>query len=337
MKAKAIVKIVLCSLLAIILASVLCGALTYSSFDELLNHLPQISFGSSIYRDEASYTIGSGTVTGSLRRIDVDWTGGNVRIAAYGGNEISVQESVLHQVQDRDWTFTYTGHAGEPEELILAEKTEPEDEDDRLRFRLKDGTLSIHERKSGWHFSRETKMLEILIPYSMVDQLESIQLDIISAGIHLNGISADRLKIDSASSKLQIIDGYFDSVDFDCASGSCKVSGTVIGKFNMDSASGNAELDGSFESIEMDGASGDLILNSNVVPKRIEVDTASGDCMITIPSHAGFVADLDSASGDLNIEGFNGNLRNDIFTCGDGFGDYSFESASGDVTIRAGK
>ena len=107
------------------------------------------------------------------------------------------------------------------------------------------------------------------------------------------------------------------------------------GKFEMDTASGSAELNGQVESISFDSASGDLTVVSSVTPVKIDMDSASGRADITIPADSQFTAELDSASGGLNVEGFSGNSRKDSYICGNGSAEYEFSTASGDVTIRA--
>ena len=103
----------------------------------------------------------------------------------------------------------------------------------------------------------------------------------------------------------------------------------------MDTASGSANLNGQVDSISFDSASGDLTVVSSVTPVKIDMDSASGRADITIPTDSQFTAELDSASGGLNVEGFSGNSKKDSYICGNGSAEYEFSTASGDVTIRA--
>ena len=299
MRAKGIVKIVLFSLLALVLTGALVFALKFDG------ELPVFCGGGS-YKNPESYTVGSGSVAGTLSRIEVSWISGTVNIRPHDGEEIILRE------------------------------TGAKDTDDEMRFRLQGGTLTVHFRKSGlfWGATKH-KTLELLIPQSQMQALQSVELDTASAEINVEGMDASLFSVDSASGAVYAKDCTFSSVEIDSASGDCTLEDCTVGAFEMDTASGLATLSGTVETVEFDSASGDLSITSDVAPREIEVDTASGRSEITLPADAEFSAELDSASGDLRVEGFNGRSGKDSFVCGSGFNHYSFDSASGDVIIRA--
>lgn len=299
MRAKGIVKIVLFSLLALVLTGALVFALEFDG------ELP-LFFGGDTYKNPESYTVGSGSVAGALSRIEVNWISGTVNIRPHDGEEIILRE------------------------------TGAKDTDDEMRFRLQDGTLTVHFRKSGlfWGATKQ-KTLELLIPQSQMQALQSVEFDTASAEIIVEGMDASFFSSDSASGNVCAKDCSFSSVEIDSASGDCTLQSCTVGAFEMDTASGKATLSGSVEAVEFDSASGDLSITSDVAPREIEVDTASGRSEITLPADAEFSAELDSASGDLRVEDFNGRSGKDSFVCGSGSNHYSFDSASGDVILRA--
>lgn len=206
----------------------------------------------------------------------------------------------------------------------------------RLRFRLRDGVLTVHARKNGWFALGKSKRLRIGIPRGQLAALDSLSVDVASAEVLLRELTVRQAEIDSASGALTVQGGMYGFLDFDSASGGCRVEAATVTSFEMDTASGDACLDGNFQTADFGSASGSLTLRSGTVLREVEFDSASGDCDLTVPADAGFTAELDSASGDLNVEGFQGQVHRDTFTCGDGRWEYSFDTASGDVFIRAG-
>lgn len=295
---KPVVKIILCTLVVLLLAGALVWAIG-------LDGAPVLSLGGG---SDKNYTVidagGELRLTEELRGLDIDWSAGSVDVRAHDGKEVIVRETVQN------------------------------DENDRLRYYVENGTLHIRERKSGLvniGVNKE-KDLEILLPEGQYEQLE---LDVASAEMSLRGIQASRLDVDCASGDLEIHECDFNSVEFDSASGSISMDASSAGAFEMDTASGSAELNGQVDRVSFDSASGDLTVVSPVTPAKIDMDSASGRADITIPADSQFTAELDSASGSLKVEGFSGSSGKDRYTCGSGVADYEFSTASGSVTIRA--
>ena len=299
---KGIVKIILFSLLAIVLAGALVFAL---SFD---GEWPSF-FGSGFsYAEPESYSVGSGSVKGELSRIELHWTSGSVNIRPYDGDEIVLQE------------------------------TGADSEKEQLRYRLRDGVLTIQYCESGFHWNITThKSLTLLIPRTQAAALLSLEVDTASADVAVQGVTAQSFDLDTASGELRAVDCAFSSFEADTASGDCTLENCTVGSFEMDAASGRAILSGSVETVEFDSASGDLRITTATAPRKIEVSTASGRTELTLPKDAEFTAELDAASGDLRVEGFLGSSGKNLFVCGSGANRYSFDSASGDVIIRAGE
>lgn len=297
---KGVLKIILFSLLALVLVAALVFALVYDG------DLPFISFGGTSYSEPETYTVGGGSVTGDVTRIEINWAAGSVDVRSYDGDEIILKE------------------------------TGASDEDEQLRYRLRDGTLTIQYRKSG-HWGRLTsnKSLEVLIPQAQADALRMLDVDTASAELRVQSLTADVLNVDTASGGVRATDCTFATVEVDAASGDCTLENCAVGSFEMDAASGRAVLSGSVDTVDFDSASGDLRITSSVAPRRIEVSTASGRSELELPADAEFTAELDAASGDLRVEGFLGTSGKDVFVCGNGINRYSFDTASGDVIIRA--
>lgn len=330
MKAKAIVKICLCSLLAVVLTVGLVGGILALDSDGMksVSLLRLFSFNVEYYDDAELYTVGGGTVTGDVAELSIHWTDGAVNVTVGSGTDIVLRESGAESGEE-------------------------------LRWLLKNGRLTVRDRKSGVHRSSMKRTLEVELPAQL---LRELKIDSASADVFLTGVAAGTLELDTASGRLEAKDCAFDAVDIDCASTDCRFEDCKLGRFEMDTASGNATLRGSVERVELETAGGELEIVSSSVPYSIEVESISADVSLTLPVNAAFDAKLDSLSGDLNVEGFvgtygsnrfttfptgtafdaklesaSGDLKNEGFvgTDGSGMAEYRFDSVSGDVWIAA--
>lgn len=295
---KPVVRIILCSVIVLLLAGLLVWAIGFDG---------KLPIGLTRY-DDAAYTIGDmkgeTVLTDAVTALDIDWPSSHVTVSSYDGDTVILRE------------------------------TAQENANNRLRYCVENGTLRVRFCKNTVFNFSFGKDLEILLPAAQ--SLSRIELDLASAEAQLTALKADALDIDTASGDVTATDCTFGSVEVDGASSAFRAERCDIGDFEMDSASGNARLQGSFGAVSYDSASGDLLLVSDIAPRKIEMDTASGSADITVPADAEFRLEFDSASGDLTVDGFAGTSKKDGFLCGSGLAEYSFDSASGDVTFRAG-
>lgn len=293
---KPAVKITIC----LVVAAALIGALCLLLLPAASWQLPRIMHLGSDF-DDKDYHIGASDVTERVDEVEIDWSAGSIRVTTHDGDGIRITES---------------GY---------------ETERQQLRWRVVNGKLIIREHAPGLSWSLPHKALELSLPASGCNELS---IDAASAEITLDrALTLRKLEADTASGSLSADELTADEVSFDSASGDCTLRGCDVGKFDMDTASGKAVLSGRFGTLELDSASGDLELTAQTVPGSIETDTVSGKISLALPEDAQFQAELDSVSGDLNVEDFSGSYRGDVFTAGSGGGRYRFESVSGDVDI----
>lgn len=299
---KTVWKIVLCSLAAVLLTGLLVWALVFDFT------VPVLHFGDAF--DDSGYTVmdvsGEAVISEKITALEVDWTSGSVRICAYGGNEIILRE------------------------------TAQDNEANRLRYRVENGRLRVRDRKRSF-MSVSNKSLEILLPAEIANALSSVDMDAASAEITMEALIAEKLEIDTASGDVTATACSFTEVDYDGASSECRMENCTIGEFEMDAASGDAVLSGSIGELSFDSASGNLTVTTTVAPGKIDVNTASGDVDLTIPADAEFTLEYDSLSKDCNISDFVGSISDDRFICGSGSAKYQFDTASGKLSLHAGK
>lgn len=102
----------------------------------------------------------------------------------------------------------------------------------------------------------------------------------------------------------------------------------------MDTVSGGFSLAGEVLSGRFNTVSGEISLCSLISPEKIRTDSVSGSVRLEIPADSTFRASVDKVSGKLETE-FSGGWNGDVFTVGDGRGDFNFETVSGDIHILA--
>lgn len=321
MKGKAIVKIVICSVLAVIFTAIFAGALliSFSDFfeEDLSIELPEIGW------EDHNFLVGGAEISQNVNKLEIDWAAGQIILRAYDGDTLRFSEGLVSKMGDY-----VPGTEDIPAEYA------PIDED-ALRYKVTNGTLTIQSEKSSLKFwginSIKPKVLLVLIPQGALD---SVDIDNASSLVTLEGLTLDSAQLDTASGDLLVENCKVTKLDVDSASGDCEVIGQVK-TFDFDTASGDGKLQGSVEAVDMDSASGDLILNCDNTPRKIDFDSASGYADISLPGSSEFSAELDADSGDLSVSGFAVQMQNDKCIVGSGAANYDFDTASGDVTIRA--
>lgn len=306
MNKSAIVRIVIWSVVAMLLSAFLVSALTFDILGSLSEYF---NFGSKlVHYDEKDYNKGNFTTADDINTFQIYWISGNVDLSFYNGSVIKAEESSDYNIED----------------------------DNTMRYRVKDGVLTIHPRKSGmlFHFGkRNKKRLTVQIPQSLAGNISLILIDSVSARINLQDLSANKFRLKNVSGDVLLCNSNFESIDIENVSGDIKCNDIITDSLKMDTVSGQCEFVGSVQKIDFDSVSGDIDIDSSVFPREIDTDTVSGNAGFQFPTGDGFTADLDSVSGELdcNVPLINNKKS---FKYGDGSAKYDFESVSGDVTIH---
>ncbi len=282
-RASHITAIVIWSIIALVLGAILIVGLT-AGFPS------DISFGiiySKHYAEPDSYSVGNADISDTVTNLDIHWQNGSVRIEAYDGQSVLAEEE---------------GRYGD---------------DYRMRYRYRDGTLSVQycKAKIFWGFFRQPrKPLTIKIPYSMAEELGQVAVECVSACLTVEGISTQSLKIDHVSGDVALSDFSADVMD-------------------IDAVSGDFTVDGSFSTLNMDVVSGDSEITGRVMPSEIDYDAVSGNLTMTLADGNGFTARFDGVSGDF-YSSFPTERTDKEYVYADGSAHYDFETVSGDVTLR---
>lgn len=149
---------------------------------------------------------------------------------------------------------------------------------------------------------------------------ESILVDTISGDIKGNDINSKKFTIDSTS-------------------GDIKMSHINAENLGIDVTSGDVEIDGVFKNdVQIDTTSGDVKVTNAVTPKKMKVDSTSGDAILSIPkSSDGFTLNYDKTSGSIKSDfPLVGNINDSEGKAvyGEGKADFNIDITSGNVIIN---
>ncbi len=258
------------------------------------------------YPDSDTYHVGSGSATGTLKSLDISWTAGSVTISPYDGAE------------------------------ILLNATDADEDEDRMRFRLKNGVLTVYFQASGINFDPpKDKDLEILIPREQASAIQKLEIESSSAAILLNKLDIQTLNIQTASGDFTAEKCTFSSTRITSSDGNCTLSDCTVKTLNVKTASGDILIDSTIEELALSSADGDMTICNAITPNRIKAQTSDGDIEVTLPADSEFTAEYESGNNAIAIAGFRGKYQRGRFICGNSLNKYILETASGKIKLIA--
>lgn len=302
MKANAIIRIVIFSLVILVLASILVGGIAlrdrgfgwaYRLRQGTEEVSPTSPDSAEHHENEESHdsTSSSQRASSIIDELSIDWASGSITIRPGDTDEILYEETgdfdsanaMVAKVSGSKLTIQY----------------------------CKDGSFL----KGGFSFGSSLhKDLTITVPRDWVCR---------------------ELEIDVASADLDIRELTIQEFDFDGASGRCTLTDCAVGELSLDTASGDVTFSGTLDTLDCDSASAKLQLELRNTPRSIDMDTASGSLTLVLPEDCGFSVSLDALSGRFSSD-FATTTQNGRHIYGDGSCKINVSSMSGGVTIRKG-
>ena len=318
---------------------------TVEDFMEQRGQEGGIGYSDVDYDQPETYTMGGTEITDPVKRVEIDWYGGSVTVGCHEKDTVSFQESCGDTLSEE---FT-------------------------LRYRVKDGTLSlVYSTPGRLKLGNLKKDLTVLLPQDLA--LEALEIDTSAAPVTVSDLSAREISVDTASGAVELLGcqvtdqvsvdtgsgnvkaeltgalsalsadtasgditvtaGEIAQVEGDTASGSIQITAETLGSVEADTASGDVEITAqAVDEVEVNAASGGLTLTTDQAPREVQVDTASGSVLLKLPEDASFTATVDTISGKWSCQ-FPTTVDGDRYLCGSGEGRYVFSTASGDVTIQ---
>lgn len=289
MKRNAIARIIIWSLVAVLLISLLIVGINVSPSSFFTGDWSSGIIGVT-YKNSALYNVGGGTVTDEFQSIKVNWTNGKINIESYDGEDTVISE------------------------------TEVAEKENKLRWRVEDGVLKIQQMAAGMRFGLKKtpkKTLTVKIPSSAAEKLKFVNTDSVSAEVNIIGVAASgKIEIDTVSGNAELKNIKTARLDIDTVSGEVNAEGE-ISELESDSVSGDITVSSAvpLEKLDCDSTSGNIRLT---IPKNsgftLKADTVSGDISCGLPTvsesknrrvcgdgSADF--ETDTVSGDLIIKG----------------------------------
>ena len=247
-----------------------------------------------------------------------EWHHGDALDGSYTGGEIRVPAEDITAL-DIDWVAGDVKiMVTDGEEIVVTEHADhgiPEEYALQLEA---DNTLRIRYSNDVWGIDMPEKDLTVLLPRTVAENLTAVDL---------SGVSAD-----FAVGKLTVRESF----SFDTTSGKLKTEVlTATGaKADVNSVSGDIELDGSFREVKASSTSGEIDLKLRNGPAAVEVSTVSGEVDVELPAGTGFTLDYSTVSGELEYDFPLTKSKDGKYVCGDGACRIEVGTTSGSLSVE---
>lgn len=290
MKKKAIIKLIIYSVTAIVLTAVMTvgilfdfGAFRYVTSNIIKYEANEEAGFSPADSDTLTFT--------DINSLDIEWTTGNVIIKKGSGNAVTVSESADFDMNDNQ----------------------------KMRISSSGDTLRIKfsKRIRFWGtgtYNLKPKTLTVTLPEKLYD---SVSVDTVSADVEITDLNTDELDIDTVSGDITLSGIKTSTLDCDSVSGDLDAEDVSAAEVDYESVSGEMDFDGIItRSGSFDAVSGEMTLRLPPVGFYYDVDTETfsgkttlnGNDNINKGSNNGsdvVYISLTSLSGDIT---FNSNI-----------------------------
>lgn len=253
--------------------------------------------------------------------------------------------SVSSPVPDETSVSLYIPESGEKDSFAASEISEIEIEWASGNIRILPGTDDritvaedgVSDTKYAMVLKQKGSKLTIafceedMSSYLGLNSLKSLDKDL-TITVPIDYV-CESLEIDCASASVEIQNLTLGEVDFDGANGTCEFRNCTVQELNIDTASGDVRFSGTLDILDCDAASASVYAVLDNIPKRVAMDSMSGDLDLTLPENAGFTVTLDAMNSKFDSD-FTTTLKNGSYVCGDGACRITMDAMSGDVIIR---
>ena len=269
----AVVKIVIWSVVFCLLGGILLAGIAGGVENLNIFGLPgiHISFGGFTYEDADKYSVGEATIKDTVTDLEINWVAGSIKVIPSDTDEIRVTE-------------TYSG----------------DDDDLRLRWRVKNGKLTVQFRKATVFGTSNSvsKDLTVAIPAAMLESMGDVEITTVSGGVQFTG-NADEFTLDAVEGDLTITGD--------------------IGELEVDAVDGKLIFAGGVRTADVDCANTDITMYLDMATE-LSFDQVDGNVHLYLSDEIkGFSAELDSVSGEISVEGFDiGSVSGKSARWGDG-------------------
>lgn len=308
MRINALVRIILLSVSAVLLTSLLVCGMIWDDFK-----LPHRSFSGTeqdySYDNESNYSVGSASIADDIKNINIDWLGGKVEIKQGDTDKIQINE------------------------------TSQANNDEKLRYYVTNDTLYIKYRKSGIinpkYIAKYNKSLTIILPKATAEKINNIKVDTVSSEINISEVNVlGEIYTDGVSNDLNLSNSSARKITNETTSGDTILTDITAHEIDIDSVSGRIDIYGKIDNAEIATVSGSVTLTSVGDLNEADIASVSGAITLNIPKSNGFTAELDSISGKLHCQLPTTIIDDKMFYYSDGSAEFGFSTVSGNVNIN---
>ncbi len=257
-RGSAVVGIVIWSLVFCLLGLILLGSVTGIHTEIDVFGLPgvHLNLGGFTYKDTDEYTVGDASISDTVSDLEINWLEGSITIIPSDTDEIRITEE-------------YGG----------------DDSDLRLRWRVKNGKLTIQFRKSTFFGTSSSvrKDLTVAIPAVMLEVMGEVEITTVSGGISFTG-NADELTLDAVN-------------------GDLTVSGD-IGELEIHAVEGKVTFTGGVRDADVSCVAATAVMRLDMAT-ALSFEQVDGDVELYLSEEiTGFSVKMDSLKTEINAEDF---------------------------------
>ena len=254
-------------------------AVNNSDFDDI--GISTLSGGTYHFKNSDDYQTGEFSAdSASADAIDIDWVAGSVILY--------VDETAS-------------------DEIVFSEDFDGDDPDDLLRYRIKDGKISVKFKSPG-ELDELSKELFVIMPPSALDK---VTVNSATAEVYLDGVTAKKISVNTAAGYVQL---FYSSAK----------------NTNINSVSGAVDLIGDYgpdDELDIETVSGDVYTIFDAQPESADIKTVSGGVYVAAYEDPDDL-ELRSVSGSVTV---NGETVGKFDRSLGGRGDIEVETVSGDI------
>jgi len=210
-----------------------------------------LNFGSENFNYYETHTFS----VDNLSAIEIDWISGRVNVSTHDGDEVIVTEHSRRRLRERD----------------------------RMNYDLSSGTLTLEFSAARIRFNPPSKMIEVQIPVSAMENITSLSIDNVSGRVEISDVITDRLDVQTVSGRIEISNVTARTISLNTTSGRIETARTQALSISSRTVSGRHNIFGEFETISASSTSGRIELASTIMPDTIDARTTSGRIEVTVP------------------------------------------------------
>lgn len=208
-----------------------------------------------------------------------------------------------------------------------------------LRVQSASGDVTITETRAGQVDVNSTSG-DIDLSGGMIKEGRLIAA---SGDVDVRRMEIETATISTASGDIELNDTRVVSARFGTGSGDISVKEGYIESLICNTGSGDIATDAGVETYTCGTGSGDITVHAKKAPKKVSLNTGSGDIALALGQASGMTVTVESQIGDTDIRWKNhgrseiqrGKIKGGSFTYGDGSCKVYVKSGIGDISISA--